>query len=168
MATGLQHLIPKSFSLDESSTPSVDYMSTSEDGHPSFFEARRSKRYTSKRTSGTFKEYSRSRSVNLNDASATKDSNSSVQQSSAIESEGNAEPFKSNTLGKTTQFESTEDWYASASDMDDSDTALSKPYGTNAVNPVLECVNQVRGKPVNGVANRSNCFCFTDSVATIV
>lgn len=41
------------------------------------------------------------------------------------------------------QFESTDDWYASASDMDDSDSALSKPYGYNAVNPVLECVNQV-------------------------
>lgn len=43
-----------------------------------------------------------------------------------------------------TQFESTDDWYASASDMDDSDGAVSKPYGYNAVNPVLECVNQVR------------------------
>lgn len=42
-----------------------------------------------------------------------------------------------------TQFESTDDWYASASDMDDSDSAVSKPYGYNAVNPVLECVNQV-------------------------
>lgn len=42
-----------------------------------------------------------------------------------------------------TQFESTDDWYASASDMDDSDGAVSKPYGYNAVNPVLECVNQV-------------------------
>ena len=41
------------------------------------------------------------------------------------------------------QFESTDDWYASASDMDESDSALSKPYGYNAVNPVLECVNQV-------------------------
>lgn len=44
---------------------------------------------------------------------------------------------------KTPQFESTDDWYASASDMDDSDGAVSKPYGYNAVNPVLECVNQV-------------------------
>lgn len=42
------------------------------------------------------------------------------------------------------QFETTDDWYASASDMDDSDSALSKTYGQNAVNPVLECVNQVR------------------------
>lgn len=44
---------------------------------------------------------------------------------------------------KNPQFESTDDWYASASDMDDSDSAVSKPYGYNAVNPVLECVNQV-------------------------
>lgn len=44
---------------------------------------------------------------------------------------------------KNLQFESTDDWYASASDMDDSDGAVSKPYGYNAVNPVLECVNQV-------------------------
>lgn len=43
-----------------------------------------------------------------------------------------------------THFESTDgDWYASASDMEDSDSAVSKPYGYNAVNPVLECVNQV-------------------------
>lgn len=39
------------------------------------------------------------------------------------------------------QFESNDDWYSS--DMDDSDGAVSKPYGYNAVNPVLECVNQV-------------------------
>lgn len=44
------------------------------------------------------------------------------------------------------EFESTDDWYASASDMDDSDGGLSKPYGYNAVNPVLECVNQVNKK----------------------
>ncbi len=136
--------------IGESSTPSVDYMSTSEDCNPSFFEARRSKRYISKRTSGTFKEYSRSRSVNLADVIAANDNSSSVGKTSGVDSnsvhetDGDMEPFKSNTLGKTTQFESTEDWYASASDMDDSDNALnSKPYGTNAVNPVLECVNQI-------------------------
>lgn len=135
---------------DESSTPSIDYVSTSEDGNPSFFEARRSKRYISKRTSGTFKEYSRSRSVNLMDVIASKGDNSqfaenscAIDENSAIETDKDTEPFKSNTLGKSTQFESTEDWYASASDMDDSDTGISKPYGTNAVNPVLECVNQV-------------------------
>lgn len=52
-----------------------------------------------------------------------------------------------------TQFESTDDWYASASDMDDSDSAVSKPYGYNAVNPVLECVNQVK-----------NWNCTTESI----
>lgn len=46
--------------------------------------------------------------------------------------------------GKASEFESTDDWYASVSDMEeDSDNALAKPYGYNAVNPVLECVNQV-------------------------
>lgn len=45
---------------------------------------------------------------------------------------------------KASEFESTDDWYASVSDMEeDSDNALAKPYGYNAVNPVLECVNQV-------------------------
>lgn len=44
---------------------------------------------------------------------------------------------------KTTQFETTDNWYASASDLDDSDALLSKTYGQNTVNPVLECVNQV-------------------------
>lgn len=39
--------------------------------------------------------------------------------------------------------ETNDDWYASASDMEDSDTALGKPYSNAAVNPVLECVNQV-------------------------
>ncbi|XP_058814684.1 uncharacterized protein LOC131678505 isoform X2 [Topomyia yanbarensis] len=39
--------------------------------------------------------------------------------------------------------ETSDDWYASASDMEDSDTALGKPYSNAAVNPVLECVNQI-------------------------
>lgn len=53
--------------------------------------------------------------------------------------------YDSEAIPRTqSQFESTDDWYASASDMDDSDSALSKPYGYNAVNPVLECVNQVQ------------------------
>lgn len=42
-----------------------------------------------------------------------------------------------------TSVESSKDWYVSTSDIDDSDNVLSKPYGNNAVNPVLECVNQV-------------------------
>lgn len=72
-----------------------------------------------------------------------------IKSTSVVQADKDVEHFKSNTLGKSTQFESTEDWYASASDMDDSDNALSKPYGTNAVNPVLECVNQVRNKILN-------------------
>ncbi|XP_001663359.2 uncharacterized protein LOC5577431 [Aedes aegypti] len=39
--------------------------------------------------------------------------------------------------------ETNDDWYASASDMEDSDSALGKPYSNAAVNPVLECVNQI-------------------------
>ncbi|XP_055372092.1 probable serine/threonine-protein kinase DDB_G0282963 isoform X2 [Condylostylus longicornis] len=41
---------------------------------------------------------------------------------------------------------STDDWYASASDGDDdqnSSVCRTKSYGYNAVNPVLECVNQI-------------------------
>lgn len=58
-------------------------------------------------------------------------------------------------LQTKTKIESTKDWYASASDMEDSDSALSKPYGYNAVNPVLECVNQVSDEPhePHGIAN---------------
>ncbi|KAH8236080.1 hypothetical protein KR032_007795 [Drosophila birchii] len=37
----------------------------------------------------------------------------------------------------------TDDWYASASDQEESSTLASKPYGRGAVNPVLECVNQI-------------------------
>lgn len=49
--------------------------------------------------------------------------------------------------------ETNDDWYASASDMEDSDTALGKPYSNAAVNPVLECVNQVR--LMGGVGNKN-------------
>ncbi|KAL7739272.1 hypothetical protein ACLKA6_008740 [Drosophila palustris] len=40
----------------------------------------------------------------------------------------------------------TDDWYASASDQEELSTAptsVAKPYGQGAVNPVLECVNQI-------------------------
>lgn len=38
----------------------------------------------------------------------------------------------------------TDDWYVSASDVEDSDsTVMGKSYGKSTVNPVLECVNQV-------------------------
>lgn len=177
---------------------------------------RRSKRYMSKRTSGTFREYLNSRNIDLaysdesfkNSESSqqseqmehkplienkTKDalmrkgsmrrstksavtvkcdkngnnvSDKDVEINSSIESTNN----NNETTGSATtkngsannnsflkkydydvskpknlQFESTtDDWYASASDFEDSDGAVSKSYGYNAVNPVLECVNQVR------------------------
>lgn len=66
-----------------------------------------------------------------------------------------------------TQFESTDDWYASASDMDDSDSALSKPYGYNAVNPVLECVNQVKIEPAIKFDRRLNARLITDSSSAV-
>lgn len=48
---------------------------------------------------------------------------------------------KGKTIDET---RSTNDWYASVSDMEDeSSIEIAKPYGCNAVNPVLECVNQV-------------------------
>ncbi|KAH8292769.1 hypothetical protein KR054_000801 [Drosophila jambulina] len=37
----------------------------------------------------------------------------------------------------------TDDWYASASDQEESSTLGAKPYSRRAVNPVLECVNQI-------------------------
>lgn len=201
-------------------------MSSSEDGLGHVFsEARRSKRYMSKRTSGTFREYLKSRSIELpvdcetainSDTNKETDENHlerksqqsqdklkskesflrkgsmrrSIKSGAVVKcdkmngtletSNGNVKnssnEFMTNTnsnkmcdstttINKTkivatsnssflkkyenevtapkTQFESTDDWYASASDMDDSDSAVSKPYGYNAVNPVLECVNQV-------------------------
>lgn len=197
----------------------VRRVSSSEDGLGQVFssEARRSKRYMSKRTPGTFREYLKSRSIELtqnndnsngktydtlpqmtagsleqqhhiSDALTRKGSmrrsnksaafkkcdkndnktNETITTSSA-ESMNDTNELQNNTtndkmttksaavvnnaflkkyddeVGKPkTQFESTDDWYASASDMDDSDGAVSKPYGYNAVNPVLECVNQVR------------------------
>lgn len=195
--------------------------SSSEDGFGHVFssEARRSKRYMSKRTSGTFREYLKSRNIDLvindtnnddngpsnnqqqpNDLKPPSDNNTkgtlirkgsirrpnkspapikcdingnktadntdhsnesqaSVQDSmtAACSVKNESAPSVQHTIknvayfkkyddevGKPkTQFESTDDWYASASDMDDSDGAVSKPYGYNAVNPVLECVNQV-------------------------
>lgn len=186
-----------------------------------FSEARRSKRYMSKRTSGTFRDYLKSRSIELppdTEATATSDgklakgqvdspaaklkstgsfvrkgsmrrsiraiaavendkansvstgsgiakqtivtTNNNVNDKNTVE-KCDMETIKINNDGATldnsflkkydceatapkTQFESTDDWYASASDMDDSDSAVSKSYGYNAVNPVLECVNQVK------------------------
>lgn len=193
--------------------------SSSEDGFGQVFssEARRSKRYMSKRTSGTFREYLKSRNIEL----AVTDTNSEAdktQSPNQLQPPNDLKPPSDNKVKETlmrkgsirrpnksaapikcdingnktvdyndklteltttptngkpindtvnghpqtrhitylkkydddvgkpkTQFESTDDWYASASDMDDSDGAVSKPYGYNAVNPVLECVNQVSG-----------------------
>lgn len=195
--------------------------SSSEDGLGQVFssEARRSKRYMSKRTSGTFREYLKTRNIELavndsnvddktqptqptqqqpNDSippSDNKVKETLIRKGSIRRPNKSAAPIKcdingnktvdntdklTETIpcmeskamnGKTmhdpingqqntknvayfkkyddevgkpkTQFESTDDWYASASDMDDSDGAVSKSYGYNAVNPVLECVNQV-------------------------
>lgn len=248
---------------DTSPTQSVEYLSSSEEGIPSFVEARRSKKYMSKRTSGTFRDYLRSRGseqqpqpqqqqqpvhqdeecgattfnnnkkiINNNNISSSTTSsgsmsphipfvagdkenrtvaaaaaemnrketfkrnstrgsyssyinnmhgfrtrsNSEEQQQQQQDDEeqqmdnedifarsndddartnGSENEYKSSnssflkkynvedSVPRAAQFESTDDWYASASDMDDSDGALSKPYGYNAVNPVLECVNQV-------------------------
>lgn len=195
--------------------------SSSEDGLGQVFssDARRSKRYMSKRTSGTFREYLNSRNIDLafncSDESFNRNSESSQQSehmehkplienktkdtlmrkgsmrrstksgvavkcdkngnklsnktdnemavSSSIELKNDNESANNSTAKmvaaannsflkkydddvnkpKNSQFESTDDWYASASDFEDSDGAVSKSYGYNAVNPVLECVNQV-------------------------
>ncbi|XP_058056412.1 uncharacterized protein LOC131207799 [Anopheles bellator] len=55
---------------------------------------------------------------------------------------GNQQKYTEGMEMKQT-IETNDDWYASASDMEDSDTALGKPYSNAAVNPVLECVNQI-------------------------
>ncbi|XP_058451794.1 uncharacterized protein LOC131430665 isoform X2 [Malaya genurostris] len=55
---------------------------------------------------------------------------------------GNQQKYTEGMEMKQT-IETSDDWYASASDMEDSDTALGKPYSNAAVNPVLECVNQI-------------------------
>ncbi|XP_062547833.1 uncharacterized protein LOC134213167 isoform X2 [Armigeres subalbatus] len=55
---------------------------------------------------------------------------------------GNQQKYTEGIEMKQT-IETNDDWYASASDMEDSDTALGKPYSNAAVNPVLECVNQI-------------------------
>lgn len=199
-----------------------------------FSEARRSKRYMSKRTSGTFRDYLKSRSIELtpdtepipnSDAKlaqtpvdpavvklktsgsfvrkgsmrrstrasvaadndkisgtstdsgiakqiiATNDKDDDIETNDKCDTEstnveGDAISNKHNSFLKKydceattpkTQFESTDDWYASASDMDDSDSAVSKPYGYNAVNPVLECVNQVNMETAIKICTQTKC-----------
>lgn len=41
------------------------------------------------------------------------------------------------------KIEPTDDWYASASDMDEAENGFSKLYGQTLGNPVLECVKQI-------------------------
>lgn len=204
--------------------------SSSEDGLGQVFssEARRSKRYMSKRTSGTFREYLNSRNIDLafncSDESFNRNSESSQQsehmehkplvenqtkdglmrkgsmrrstksdvavkcdkngnnlsdktdnemtRGSSIESKNDIANMPTKMVAannnnnsflkrydndvskpKNSQFESTDDWYASASDFEDSDGAVSKSYGYNAVNPVLECVNQVSVSNRNSILN---------------
>lgn len=140
----------------------------------------------SKRTSGSFREYLKTRDIALPDAvrdisngnnatvSAQRESSKSninepnqstfnaheLNTSNSFNNDGddaskadeekkaktttdNSFVKNNSSAPKAEQLETTDDWYASASDMDDSDSAVSKPYGYNAVNPVLECVNQV-------------------------
>lgn len=198
-----------------------------------FSEARRSKRYMSKRTSGTFRDYLKSRSIEITpDTETSTNSDGKLTQSSVdpavvkLKSTGSfarkgsmrrsnraalsvekekisgvssdsgiakqtiatkasvSEPeandkcdtkaikvaedettsnnnnsflkkYDCEAQTPKTQFESTDDWYASASDMDDSDSAVSKPYGYNAVNPVLECVNQVKIESTINICTQS-------------
>ncbi|XP_061399041.1 serine-rich adhesin for platelets-like [Musca vetustissima] len=57
--------------------PTTEHGSSSDDTvSSSFFGARRSVRYTSKRTSGTFRDYMRSRAMNIDDPSLEADNNS--------------------------------------------------------------------------------------------
>ncbi|GBP08972.1 hypothetical protein EVAR_73799_1 [Eumeta japonica] len=57
--------------------PTTEHGSSSDDTvSSSFFGARRSVRYTSKRTSGTFRDYMRSRAMNIDDPALENDINS--------------------------------------------------------------------------------------------
>lgn len=151
------------------SPQSVEFLSSSEDSvfekSSSFAGARRSKKYTSKRTSGNYSEYIRSRQSSNSSPNSNKnyDVNYScrINNMHGIKQQEDYEPVEvknenydssHNELNsseneysdefQTKEFETTDDWYASASDVEDSDS-LIKPYGHNAINPVLECVNQI-------------------------
>ncbi|KAH8400627.1 hypothetical protein KR222_009151 [Zaprionus bogoriensis] len=227
-----------------SASPKAEQGSSSDDTvSSSFYGARRSVRYTSKRTPGTFRDYMRSRSMHIDDAAleqqseentssiSREDSQTSYEQlhnyaramermhgvkatlqdgdyseHSSLELEQRQQRLSSsssNRSSKTTssaaaQLEeddgifsptqddedfdeldpeqeqqlmsrgaikivqrrcadfseaspkqiyetTTDDWYASASDQEEliAAPAVSKPYGQGAVNPVLECVNQI-------------------------
>ncbi|XP_058119932.1 uncharacterized protein LOC131282752 [Anopheles ziemanni] len=72
--------------------------------------------------------------MELDDGTIFYEANTSVSNNQAKYTEG---------MEMKQTIETNDDWYASASDMEDSDTALGKPYSNAAVNPVLECVNQI-------------------------
>uniref|UniRef100_A0A1B0FI80 Uncharacterized protein n=1 Tax=Glossina morsitans morsitans TaxID=37546 RepID=A0A1B0FI80_GLOMM len=144
--------------------PTTEQGSSSDDTvSSSFFGARRSVRYTSKRTSGTFRDYMRSRSMNIDDPALECDFNSEecfstisrndsndgdsdevfndVKKRSIITSNSNFSEASPKQIYET----STDDWYASASDQEEiTGTMVSKSsYSQGAINPVLECVNQI-------------------------
>ncbi|XP_075150151.1 uncharacterized protein LOC142224265 [Haematobia irritans] len=253
--------------------PTTEHGSSSDDTvSSSFFGARRSVRYTSKRTSGTFRDYMRSRAMNIDDPSLEGDDNNSEEYPSTIsrddsreniysrtiermhgvkcESERDSEEHsgldtssssvtRSNSRASTkssksscskasdmsnaleeddgifspTQDEdfdeddnagannqdmgklkivrgraleafseaspkqiyetSTDDWYASASDQEEitAGSVASKSYGQGAVNPVLECVNQILlQQSMEGIEDRSqtpkNSKASTTTMAT--
>lgn len=160
-------------SKDSISPQSVEFLSSSEDSvfekSCSFAGARRSKKYTSKRTSGNYSEYIRSRQSSNSSPNSNK--NYDVKYSCRINNmhgikqqeqdllyepvevknenydsshnELNSSENEYSDEFQSKEFETTDDWYASASDIEDSDCNIIKPYGHNAINPVLECVNQI-------------------------
>lgn len=153
-------------SKESISPQSVEFLSSSEDSvfekSSSFAGARRSKKYTSKRTSGNYSEYIRSRQSSNSSPNSNKDVKYSCRINNMHGIKQDYEPVQVKTENydsshnelnsseneysdefQSKEFETTDDWYASASDIEDSDCNIIKPYGHNAINPVLECVNQI-------------------------
>ncbi|XP_046801081.1 putative uncharacterized protein DDB_G0282133 [Lucilia cuprina] len=236
--------------------PTTEHGSSSDDTvSSSFFGARRSVRYTSKRTSGTFRDYMRSRAMNIDDPALEADNNSEEYPSTISRDDSQTSYEKLNIYSRTMErmhgvkseserdseqsglettsssvtrsnsrastksskstistatskasemsqnleeddgifsptqdedFEeeiegklkivrgrameafseaspkqiyetSTDDWYASASDQEEIPGSVgAKSYGHGAVNPVLECVNQILlQQSMEGVEERS-------------
>ncbi|XP_073823424.1 uncharacterized protein [Musca autumnalis] len=78
--------------------PTTEHGSSSDDTvSSSFFGARRSVRYTSKRTSGTFRDYMRSRAMNIDDPSLEADNNSE-EYPSTISRDDSRENIYSRTI----------------------------------------------------------------------
>ncbi|XP_065357257.1 uncharacterized protein LOC135951522 [Calliphora vicina] len=235
--------------------PTTELGSSSDDTvSSSFFGARRSVRYTSKRTSGTFRDYMRSRAMNIdgpalegdlnseeypstisrddsqtsyeklniysrtmermhgvkseserdsehsgldtsssvtrsNSRASTKSSKSTISTATSKASDMSQNLEEDDGIFSPTQDEdyeeemegklkivrgrameafseaspkqiyetSTDDWYASASDQEEIPGSVgAKSYGQGAVNPVLECVNQILlQQSMEGVEERS-------------